>query len=352
MVEKVVVAGAGFGGITAAIELARKGFEVKIIDKNDFHEYKPGLIDLFRDRVKQDTLKLDLDDFFSKTPVEFTQEKILGFDLDRDTVETNSGSHSYDYLVLGLGAQPATYGLDISDVETCYDIRQAKKLDERLEDSEDVTVVGSGYVGIEIATELGEMDKNVTIVDAATRPCSRSEFETSEKVLDYLNNHDLNFRGGAKVTELEEDSVTLESGEEVQSDVVIWAGGIQASEVVQDSFDADPCGITVNPGLSSQEYENVFALGDNADGGFKDLAQSAERQAAVVAQNITKSESEALDEYEEGKLPVIISLGNTAIFTYGNRTYKNRLFRKLKDLVRIRYWFNLKKRKLKLRLGL
>jgi NADH dehydrogenase len=352
MAEKVVVAGAGFGGITAAIELARKGFEVKIIDQNGFHEYKPGLIDIFRNRVKQETLKLNISDFFDKTPVDFSREKILGFDLERNTVETSSGSHSYDYLVLALGARPATYGMDISKVEKCYNLRQAKKLDERLDEADDVTIVGSGYVGIEVATEIGEREKDVTVIDADTRPCSRSGFETSEVVLDYMNNNDIDFRGGTKVAELDESSVTLETGEEIESDLVVWAGGIQASEVVQDSFDTEPCGLPVNSGLSSKEHENVFAIGDNADSGFKDLAQNAEKQADIVAENITKTKAEALEEYEEGTLPLIISMGDTAILSYGDRTYKNRLFRKLKDLVRIRYLVNLKSRKLKLRLGL
>ena len=352
MAEKVLVAGAGFGGVTAAIELARKGFEVEIIDQNSFHEYKPGLIDLFRDRIKQDKLKVDLNDFFDKTPVEFSREKILGFNLENDTVETDSGSHAYDYLVLALGSEPADYGLDISEAEKCYNIRQAKKLDEKLEDAEDVTIVGAGYVGIEIATELEQMDKDVTVVDAETRPCSQSEFETSEKVLDYLNDHNINFRGGVRVTEIEEDSVDLEKGDEIESDLVIWAGGIQASRVVQKSFDADHCGIPVNSGLSSKQHENIFALGDNADAGFMDLAQNAEEQAAVLARNVAKSKGETLDEYNEGNMPLLVSLGDPAILTYGNRCYKNRLLRRLKEIVRLRYWFNLKKRKLKLRLGI
>jgi len=124
MAEKVVVAGAGFGGINAALELARKGFEVEIIDKESFSEYKPGLIDLFRDRIEEDKLKLNLGDFFENTSIDFSREKILGFNLDQNKVETDSGSHEYDYLVLALGSEPATYGMDISDAELCYDIRE------------------------------------------------------------------------------------------------------------------------------------------------------------------------------------------------------------------------------------
>lgn len=352
MAEKVVVAGAGFGGITAAIELARKGFEVEVIDKESFSEYTPGLVDLFRDRIREEKLEVDLHNFFEKTPVGFSREKILGFNLEENKVETDSGSHSYDYLVLALGSEAATYGMDISEAESCYSLRDAKKLDRELEDSESAIIVGCGYVGVEIATELDEKDTDVTIVDGGTRPVPNSGYEVSEKVLDYLNNKDINFRGGSKVKEVNSDSVRLEGGNNIEADTVIWSGGIQASKLVQNYFGTGYSGIPVNSGLSSEKYSNVFALGDNADSGFLDVAQNAEKQAEVLARNIAKSDNEALEEYSEGRLPLIISLGDTAILSVGDRAMKNRLFRHLKDLVRVRYYFNLKKRKLKLRLGL
>jgi NADH dehydrogenase FAD-containing subunit len=133
---------------------------------------------------------------------------------------------------------------------------------------------------------------------------------------------------------------------------VIWAGGIQASKLVQNYFDAGYSGIPVNPGLSSEKYPNVFAVGDNADAGFLDVAQNAEEQSEVLARNVAKSDNETLDEYSEGMLPLIISLGDTAILSVGDKAIKSRLFRYLKDIVRVRYYFNLRKRKLKLRLGL
>lgn len=352
MAEKVIVAGAGFGGITAAVELARKGFEVEVIDKESFNEYTPGLIDLFRDRVNEDKLKIDLHDYFEDTSVKFSREKILGFNVDENKIETDSGSHSYDYLVLALGSEPATYGMDVSDAESCYDLRGAKKLDREIEDSENAIIVGCGYVGVEIATELDEKGMDITVVDGCTRPAANSGVEVSEKVLEYLNNHDINFRGGSKVEEVNDGSIRLETGEEIESDTVIWSGGIQASKLVQKYFETGPKGLPVNSGLSSKEYSNVFAVGDNADSGFVDVAQNAEEQASVVAQNIAKSDHEALEEYSEGRLPLIISLGDTAILSIGDKAFKNRLFRYLKDIVRVRYYVNLKKRKLKLRLGI
>lgn len=352
MAEKVVVAGAGFGGLNAAVELARKGFEVEIIDKESFSEYTPGLIDVFRDRVEEDQLKIDLHDFFENIPVEFSREKILGFNVDEKKVETDSGSHSYDYLVLALGSEPATYGLDVSNAESCYDLRGTRKLDRKTDECDSAIIVGCGYVGVEIATELEEKGIHVTMVDGSTRPVASSGIEVSDKVLNYMNNHDIDFRGGATVEEINEESVRLETGEEIEADTVIWSGGIQAAQIVQNYFDTGPSGLPVNSGLSSEEYPSVFAMGDNADSGFLEVAQNAEEQAEVVATNVAKSDNQALEEYSEGFLPLLISLGDTAVLTVGDKAYQNRMLRYLKDFVRVRYLFNLKKRKLKLRIGL
>lgn len=345
------MAGAGFGGVTAAVELARKGFDVELLDKESFHEYTPGLIDLFRSRVKEEKLKLDLHDFFEDTPVEFSREKILGFDLERQKIETDSGAHSYDYLLLALGSEAATYGMDVSEAESCYRLRDAKKLDRQLEDAENAIIVGSGYVGIEIATELEKKGIDVTVVDGSTRPTPNSGEKVSEIVLDYLNDRDITFRGGSRAEEVNSGSVRLETGEELEADVVVWSGGVQASRLVQENFDTGPSGLPVNSGLCSKEYPEIFAIGDNADSGFLDVAQNAEKQAQVVAGNVAKPGSEALEEYSEGFLPLLISLGDTAVFAMGDTALKNRLFRHLKDWVRIRYLFNLKRRKLMLKLG-
>ncbi len=350
MSEKVVVAGAGFGGVNAALQLARRGFEVTLIDKNAYHTFVPGLIDLLRERKKEDKLRMDLEKFFGSTSVEFREETILGFDPDNDKVETTKDSHTYDYLVLALGGGPADYGMDISGAETCYNLEQAKELAEKTEDIEDAIIVGSGYVGVEIAGELAEEDIDVTVVDRSTRPSSRSKMETSQKIVDYFNENDVTFKGGTDVKKVSENSVLLGNGLEMDADTVIWSGGVQASEVVQKSFDAGPKGVPVNSGLSSKEHENVFALGDSADADCLKLAQNAEDQAEVVAENIGRNG--ALKEYEEKKKPLVISMGETAIFEYGDISLEHRWLRKLKDFTRTYYFASLRFRKLRARLGI
>jgi len=133
-------------------------------------------------------------------------------------------------------------------------------LDRKLEDMESSIIIGCGYVGIEIATELEERGIDVTIVDGSTRPVGNSGQEVSEKVLDYLNDHDINFRGGTRVEEINKQSVRLADGKKVEADSVVWSGGIQASRLVQNYFDTGPGGLPVNSGLASKEHSNVFCI--------------------------------------------------------------------------------------------
>ncbi len=344
------MAGAGFGGVNAALQLAKRGYEVKLLDKNSHHTFVPGLIDLLRGRKSEKKLKLDLENFFGSTSVEFSQETVLGIDPENDKVETTKDSHSYDHLVMALGGEAATYGLDVSDAETCYNLEQAKSLTEKVEDAEEVIIAGCGYVGVEIAGELVENDIDVTVMDMSTRPAANSNMETSQNVVDYFNRKDVKFRGGTEIEEVNEDSVVLGNGEEVETDVVIWSGGVQASSLVQESFDVGPKGIPVNSGLSSKQHENVFAIGDNADGDFLKIAQNAEKQGKLVAENIDRNG--ALKSFESSKVPLAISMGNTGVIEYGNITFENRLVRPLKDLVRVHYFMKLRGSKWRAKLGL
>lgn len=349
MDEEVVVAGAGFAGLTAAVRLKRKGFDVKVLDQNSFHLFKPGLVDIVGGRKSEDKFKIDLNSFFEDTGITFSREKILGIQPEREIVKTNSGTHSYDYLVLTLGGQPQYYGLEAENLTSLYDLTDITRIRDSLSDLEKISVVGSGYTGIEIASEIGLKDVEVEVIGEETRPMPDSSMEASERVLKHLNSSGIGFRGGSRVAEISETGLTLSNGKEIETDMALWAGGIQASEIVQTSFNVGSEGLPVNSGLSSKKYENVFAAGDNADYDFVKTAQNAIKQGRLVAENIDCSEDQALENFEEDDIPIIVSLGEKAMLELGEKTYVSKGFRYLESFIRLRYIYGLKKERFKLK---
>lgn len=343
---KVVVLGAGFAGVSVCMELIGSDHEVELLDVNGSHEYKPGLIDLFRERFDEEDLRFNLNSMFQDTDIEFHREKVKDVDPKKQIVETNAGSHDYSYLVVALGSDPADYGLDLSSATGFYSMVSAKNAVENVEDAEQVTVVGAGYVGVEVASEINEMGKDVSMVDAATRPMARASEDTSHKVLGYLNESDISFRGGSPAKRVEDGKTVLENGKSIEHDEVIWAAGIQASEVVQDSLGVGRRGVEVDEYFRWKKYPEVFALGDCADLEQEDTAHNAMKQAEKVASNIDSRKDE-MKSVTDRKYPMVVSLGDTGMMLYGETALRNRLFRKLKDYVYTYYRLRLKKQKLK-----
>jgi len=345
MAEQVVVAGAGFGGLGSALSLARKGYDVRLVDRKAFHSYTPGLIDLIRDRVAEDKLRLDLDEFLKGTGIEVLEQEISSIDPEEKIVETDQEELEYEKLVVALGAEIRDFGNDISELEKCYSFSDAKQLAEKSDDAEEALVVGAGYVGIEIAGELEEKGLDVEVVDMVTRPLPNSSEKASEIALSYMNRKGIDFKGGREVVNVSGKTLELEDGRKLSSDIVVWSTGIKCPELLQDSFDCGPGGLEVNSGLCCENFSDVFALGDCADHGFEKTAHHAMKMGETVAENISRKEKRPLKTYRGGFDPLVISLGDTAVMTHESFDHVNFLLRSVKDMIRIGYFLNLKKEK-------
>lgn len=348
MSKEVLVLGAGFAGISAAIDLKSRGVDIAVIDAKGYHEYVPGIVDVYRHRVPEKQNKVDLESFFEETGIDFIQQEVTEIRPEEQVVETSQGRYDYDNLVVALGGEPATYGLDVSEAETVYSLEGVESAMDKLENAESVLIVGSGYVGMETAGELMEQGLKVKVVDKSTRPMPAAPERASQIALDYMNRHEINFMGGRQVVEVGKDRVVTESGDEIQADVVLWSGGVQVSDVVQQSLNCGPEGLPVNSGLCSKQYENVFAAGDCADTDIRKLAQNAIKQGRLVARNVAKGQNEELEHYEGSDI-LVVSLGNTGFMLWKGRVYKNKAFRYLKDLIRTDYLMRLRLRRWKLR---
>jgi len=344
MMEKVVVLGGGFLGVNAALELSSSNVEVVLVDDDLVHEYIPGTIDLIRNRVDGDKLVVELDDFFPEG-VEVVDSVVEGVDRDEKVVETSDGLIGYDKLVVGLGGEPNSYGVDISEAEHVWGVEASNQLVENLGDADSAVVVGGGYVGVEVAGELADKGLDVTVVDGSTRPLNYLDEKSSEKILEVFNNKGIKFKGGKRASKIDSNGIVTDEGKDLVSDVVVWAGGVQANSTVQKAFSTDFKGVKVNHGLSMVDDENVFVGGDCADLTGQKTAHKAMNQSKVIAKNIL-SDGDELTRMEEDQSFLVVSIGSTAGLVYKDKVLAvSRFLRYFKDLIRVYYLWNLKIKK-------
>ena len=344
MSQKVVVLGAGFLGVNAALDLASNGEEVLLLDRQDTHEYIPSSIDLLRGRVQRQELEIELEEFLPEE-VEFKQVEVEDIRSEEKTVETRNGLIGFDKIVIALGGEPAEFGADISQAENVWGLEPAQNLTRKTEDVESALIVGAGYVGVETAGELEEKGIDVTMVDAGTRPMGRLDEKSSEKILEILQEKNICFKGGKTVNQVDENSVSFEDGGKEESDVVIWAAGVQASKTVQEIFDSGPQGVEVNQGLSVIGEDNMFAGGDCADIEPPKTAHKAMKQGEVVAENIY-SDRESLKQIESGQNFLLLSFGDEAGLVFRDKLlFSSGFLRYFKDLVKTYYFTRLRIKK-------
>lgn len=334
--EKVVVAGAGFAGLQAALSLGRKGYNVEIIDRSAEHIYTPGLIDIVRGRSTAQDLKMDVEKFFRDTSLDFFEDEVIRIRPEKNEVIGAERSYDYDYLVLALGGQPIVPD-SFEDIIMPYSIEEASKLRNI---KGNTAVIGSGYVGLEFAAELNQKGLDTSIFDQKTRPLNEFPERVSEKVLEFLVDTDLRFRGGKEIEKVEDSELYFENSSE-KFDNVIAGLGIKTSEVIEKTFDG---AVKVNKGLCSVEQDNIFALG-SCNNRSQSSAHNSIKEGILAAENISKEEHEDLKPFEEDDWADFIAFGSTGLFIRHERVFEGRIFRYTKDLVRKVYFLNLKRQK-------
>lgn len=340
--NRYIVLGGGFAGIEAAFELASEGVKPVLIDNSEVFEYTPGLPDLFRERFSENKLTAEYEKLLEGTGVEFKQASVIGVDTGRKAVETTKGAYNYKGLIVALGSEMNDLGMDLSEVDNAYSLEAAKDLKNKSENVESVTVLGAGYVGVEVAGELAEKGLDVKVVDVSTRPMPKSNDKASEIALNYFNRRNISFKAGRKVERVEGKTLVMQDEERIGSDMLVFATGIRATKVVRESFDTDSTGLEVNKGFST-DFENVFAVGDCSSSSNMDTAHDSIREGKIAARNVLKKDNEVLETYDS-EAPLIVSFGKKAVLTYGDTAIMSRFFRRIKDGIRLWYFLHLKKR--------
>jgi NADH:quinone reductase (non-electrogenic) len=299
---RVVIVGGGFGGLYAARGLARAPVTVTIVDKHNYHLFRPMLYQVATGLLSSDEVAAPIRSILrSQKNVTVLMEEVVGVDPRARVVSTRESTLPYDYLVLATGIEYNYFGHEewkaiapgLTSVDDADRIRgkilTAFESAEKLAASgkADASIihelltfvqVGGGTAGVEMAGTMAEMARmalaedfrhidprsaHILLFEAAPRILPTYPEELSEKARRHLERLGVEVRTSAQVERVDEQGV-IANGERIASRTVFWTAGVVASPAGKWlGVDVDRVGrIKVNPDLSVPGHPNIYAVGD------------------------------------------------------------------------------------------
>jgi NADH dehydrogenase len=327
--SKVVIVGAGFGGLTAAQRVAHLPVQVIVVDKKNHHTFQPLLYQVATAGLSPGEIAAPIRSILrARNNVEVLLEEVLGFDLDKHKVITKEQALNYDFLILASGAAHAYFGHEewepfapgLKTIEDALEIRRRVLLAFELAERQaaegqsipplQFVVIGGGPTGVELAGTLSEIahhamnrefrnidprQSRILLIEGGPRVLPAYSEALSRKAEDQLRHLGVDVRTCSMVTGVEPGAVSI-GNEKILSPVVLWAAGVAASPLGQKlGVPIDRAGrVFVQPDLSVPGHPNIFVIGDLA--ALKDengkllpgVAQVAIQQGAWVAETIAR----------------------------------------------------------------
>lgn len=319
--EKVLVVGAGFGGLTCATKLARSGkVDVTVVDRHPYQLFAPLLYQVATGGLPEDDIAYPVR---AAIPgVDFIRGDVVKVSLDAKNIRLEDGRVLYfDQLVFAVGSEGTTFGIPgvAENALQMKNIREARAIRHRLlqtyEDVETgakpkeslrVVVVGGGPTGVEVTGAVSELqrsmhrefpdiagDASVTLVEAAPRLLMPFNEKSSAHAKEELEELGAVVKVNAAVDRMYPTDVHLKSGEVLTAGTIIWAAGVAAPPQWAILGETDRANrLKVSDTL--QLNDNVWVIGDMAhvvgegDRPLPMVASVAMQQGRYVAASIEK----------------------------------------------------------------
>ena len=340
----ITIVGGGFGGVKAALELAKdsKNNITLISDKPDFqyypalygtatgHSHAQSWVPLGQIFAGKDNIRVVLDEIVNINPKKHVLTSSVGVD------------HSYETLIMALGTVTTYFGIEGLDtyafgIKSAAEIKKLKhhlysQLSEQGSIDKHYVIVGAGPTGVELAAALGSYlerlckhygvthsNINISLIEAAPRVLPKMSEVTSAKVAARLEKLGVNVQTGQAVQSATADNLVV-SGKPIKSQTVIWTSGVANHPFYKENaqhFTLAPNGrVVVDSHMLAAE--DVYVIGDNAATQYTGLAQTALHDALFVTGNIRRAKNkQPLKEYRAVMPPVVVPVGEDwAVFEW------------------------------------
>jgi len=323
---RIVIIGAGFGGLTAAMRLGAVAADVTVIDRRNYHLFQPLLYQVATAALSPADIAAPIRGILARQAnTRVTLGTVTGIDTAERAALIGQRRIPYDQLVIATGARDAYFGHD----EWAEVTLGLKKIDdatamrrrilvafERAEDCDDETerrrlltfvIIGGGPTGLELAGAMAELAKaalardfrridpttaRIVLVEAGPRLLPSFPPKLSAVAARALTRLGVELRLGATVTSCDCEGAVL-GDERIDSNTLIWAAGVTASPAAKWLGVEPGRGgrVAVTADLSLPNHSEIFVIGDTAqvegpDGALPGVAPVAKQEGAYVARVI------------------------------------------------------------------
>ncbi|MBS5950915.1 MAG: FAD-dependent oxidoreductase [Clostridium sp.] len=313
MSKKVVIVGGVAGGASTAARLRRldENAEIIMFERGPHVSFSNCCLPYHLSGKVEDHEDLVLmkpEKFFSQYKIDARVfSEVVRIDREkkevtvRNVVNGKEYVESYDKLVLSPGAKaivPPIKGIDEVNLFTVRNVVDIAKLNVFIKEnrSKNITVIGGGFIGVEVAENLKEAGYNVTLVEAMDQIMKPFDYDMVQVLHKAMYDNGVNLIVGDKVSSFEKDTVVLESGKKIISDAVVMAiGVIPETDLVREAgLEIGQTGaIKVNTNYMTND-KDIYAVGDAIEVHHAltnsitklPLAGPAQKQARAVADHI------------------------------------------------------------------
>ncbi len=352
--KRIVVLGAGFGGLQATIELdrlfrGRADVEILLINDQNFFLFTPLLPQIASSYINPRHIVQTVRDIRGRRRFGFRRDNVRAIDVARHRIELAGGAANYDYLVIALGSRTEYFDVpgarehtwDFKTLEDAVVLRE-RILDfcEHADHTADAAarrrmltfvIVGGGYTGIELVAEMHDLlfgyvvrryggisrqDTRLIVLESEAEILRGVHPQLATHASQRLKKEGIEIRLGTRASRCFPQGVEVNGSEIIPADTVIWTAGVRARELVESlPGPHDRIGrAMVNEHLQLAAHPEIFVVGDSsAATTAKDaprVAPVAIAHGKIAARNIAHIErGECLESYRYVSQGALVSLG-------------------------------------------
>lgn len=340
MKKNIVIAGGGFGGLTAMLLLSKnrailKEYRLILIDPKDHFEFIPMIPDILWGWLSPNSIQSNFTRIAQRQGFRFLKGRVAQLKLPENQIWMNGRKLDYSYLVLATGVEANFFGNQNTrenciQFKTVRDAQQAKHeilARSRSDIPLNVLVIGGGYTGLEAATnarmlmQQHKIPGEITIIEKTSDILMQAPLWLREQVKKSLYQLKINIKTEDSLEKWFKGTAYLSSGTKFSNAVCLWSVGTQPAAYIQELEVEKIRGrikVTHNLTIANPHYKNVFVIGDAAAYTGPQLEQPS-RMAVMFAlgqgqqagKNIIKTiKGKPLQPYQGTDLGYLLPLAN------------------------------------------